>query len=378
MQRITIDSDVLNAAIDRVKEVYEQGHRIVVSFSGGKDSTVLLEVCILAAAETGRLPVEVIMRDEEIMFPGTYEYAMRVAKRDEVNFTWLVANQPIINIYNRKEPYFWVFDPMLKPEQWVRTPPDFATFTNDKNIELMTTPKRFPVIEGQSLYAGIGLRVQESRGRLYGIFSSKSHITKPNRYGVRNLRPIYDWTDGDVWKAIGDNGWDYNSAYNVLAKAGHKANELRIAPPTMNSYGARTLKTAADAWPRWFNKVCDRLPGVSAVVKFGMRAVTPARKLGESWEECFYRTCVNDAPGWISERALRYQSKLCRSHYRHSSTPLPEITPCYSCQGNAGSWKNLTLFLYAGDPFSLKTDLPYVEPEFFRKGAGFWNGTPTW
>jgi hypothetical protein len=29
---------------------------------------------------------------------------------------------------------------------------------------------------------------------------------------------------------------------------------------------------------------------------------------------------------------------------------------------------------------SLKTPgiLPYIEPEFFRKGAGVWGGKPTW
>jgi len=47
-------------------EVYEAGHHVVVSFSAGKDSGVCLEVCLLAAKETGNLPLDVVMRDEEI------------------------------------------------------------------------------------------------------------------------------------------------------------------------------------------------------------------------------------------------------------------------------------------------------------------------
>ena len=113
MPRRMLGKTVLDEAVDRMAVLYEEGHRIVVSFSTGKDSTVALEVCIMAAAQTGRLPVEVVMRDEEIMFPGTYEFAERTAARPDVDMTWLVASQPMINVFNRQSPYFWVFDPDL-------------------------------------------------------------------------------------------------------------------------------------------------------------------------------------------------------------------------------------------------------------------------
>lgn len=101
MPRRYDNKNVFDAAIDRMTELYEQGHRIVVSFSAGKDSGVCLEICLIAAKLTGRLPVEVVMRDEEIMFPGTFEYAERVAARPEVSFHWLIANQPVVNVFNR-------------------------------------------------------------------------------------------------------------------------------------------------------------------------------------------------------------------------------------------------------------------------------------
>src|SRR5574340_797127 len=113
--RRMIDKTVFDASLDRLIEVYEQGHRLVVSFSAGKDSGVVLEMAILAATLTNRLPVEVIMRDEEIMFPGTFEYAERIAARPEVKFHWVYANQPVINVFNRERPYWWVFDPQLEP-----------------------------------------------------------------------------------------------------------------------------------------------------------------------------------------------------------------------------------------------------------------------
>lgn len=380
MGRKYLGTDVFNQAIDRMAVLYKEGHRVVVSFSAGKDSGVCLEVCRIAAREAERLPVEVVMRDEEIMYPGTYEYAERVAADPEISFNWLCARQPIINVFNRKDPYWWVFDERLQPEEWVRQPPSYAQWIPEKSIDQMTMPKRFPPAEGKTLFAVIGLRISESRGRMYGLFSSGGYLTGANQYGVRNCRPIYDWTDGDVWKAINDNKWDYNRAYDVMQASGVPRNKLRIAPPTMNAMGIAELSKAAAAWPLWFNKVCKRLPGVRTAAKFGLRAVTPSRRLGETWEECFKRECITEAPApWIAERATKAMNAILSTHTHHSTSPFPEVSPCYTCFANLGSWRSLCLALYNGDPFSLKTSNAngYVEPEFFRAGAGTWGGKPS-
>ncbi len=379
MRRQALAVDVFEAAVRRLYDLYAAGHRVVVSFSGGKDSGVVLEVAIIAARRAGRLPVDVVMRDEEIMFPGTFEYAERVALRPEVRFHWLVAHQPIVNVFNREQPYWWVFDPLLPPQRWVRQPPDWAIRIPTLNIDSMTTPERFPPAPGKHLYAAIGLRVQESMGRLYGLFSAGGHITRPNRHGVRNVWPIYDWTDADVWRAIAVNKWDVNEAYNVLHRLGLPRERLRIAPPTLTQAGVPSLRLAAKAWPKWFDRVCQRLPGVRAVVHYGLRAVQPHRRLGETWERCFWRTCVEEAPAWIAERARRVAAQYASAHARHSTAPLPEVEPCYHCQSKIGSWRMLAHVMYNGDPFSMKAvSLPYVEPEAFRPGAGTWQGRPTW
>lgn len=380
MGRKYLGTDVFNQAIDRMVALYKDGHRVVVSFSAGKDSNVCLEICRIAARETGRLPVEVVLRDEEIMYPGTYEYAERVAADPEIKFNWLVARQPIINVFNRKEPYWWVFDERLKPEEWVRQPPAIAQFIPQKSIDQMTIPDRFPPAEGKTLFAVIGLRISESRGRMYGLFSSGGYLTGANKYGVRGCRPIYDWTDGDVWKAIGDNKWDYNRAYDVMQASGIPRNRLRIAPPSMNAAGVSELSKAAAAWPLWFNKVCKRLPGIRTAAKFGIRAVTPSRRLGETWEACFKRECITEAPAqWIATRATKAMNVTLSAHAHHSTAPFPEAAPCFTCYANLGCWKSLAFACYNGDPFSQKTANanPYIEPEFFRAGAGTWEGKPS-
>lgn len=372
--------DVFDEAVERIAAIYRAGHHQVVSFSAGKDSTVVLELAIIAARQTGRLPVKVAMRDDEIMLPGTFEYAERVAARPEVEFHWLVAQQPIINVFNRQNPYFWAFDPLLPPSQWVREPPPYAEFIPEKHIAAVTARGlgKDTLQAGQELYAVIGIRGQESAVRQFSIHSAKGHLTKPQSSGLgaRNNRPIYDWSDGDVWKAIKENGWDYNAAYNTMLRHGVPRKMLRIAPPTMNIKSIQhQLRIGMIAFPRWFDRVEARCPGVRTAVQYGERAVTPDRRINETWEQCFHRACIDTAPAWIAARAKMARDKMLRAHAGHSTAPFPEVKPCYKCTGSMGSWKALALSLYNGDPFAMRaTMLPYVEPEFFRQGAGKWGG----
>lgn len=377
--RRTTGQNVLDAAIERLRRLYEDGHRLVYSFSGGKDSGVCVELGIVAARLAGCLPIDVVMRDEEIMYPGTFDYVERVYSRPEVRGRWLVAHQPVINIFNRAEPYYWVFDPLVSPSDWVRPMPAWAEEIEDNSIDRMTIPERFPPAPGKDLYAVIGLRVQESRGRMYGLFSSGGYLTKTNKHGVRSCRPIYDWTDADVWLAHEKFAWDYNRAYDAMYRLGVPRSALRIAPPVMNAAGARLVKLASHAWPNWFDRVCDRLPGVRQAALFGKAAVTPVRRSHESWEDCFNRECLGpQVPDWIRSRAARWRDFILSTHRHHSTLALPQVDPCHTCHGNSGCWRFLTLNMWSGDPFSVKCKLPDIEPEFFRPGSGTWGGKPTW
>jgi predicted phosphoadenosine phosphosulfate sulfurtransferase len=377
--------NVFDAAMDRMMTLYGGPYWPVVSFSGGKDSGVCVELAVLAARACGRLPVQVSMRDEEIMFPGTFEYAERLAARgDEIEMHWWVAGQPVVNVYNRAEPYFWVFDQQLRPEQWMRQPPAIAKPLHTKVIQGVVSRATFPQApEDQEIIAVTGIRASESPNRMMGTFSAGGwmNVHTSGADGARMAKPIYDWKDDDVWLAHQKFGWDYNDAYNVMHRMGIPKTRLRIAPPTLSPGGAAQLQVAARAWPRWFDKLCTRLPGVRNVALFGKRAVEPQRRYGETWQACFQRECVDTAPAWIAERATSVAERLVRAHAKHSSSPFPEIHGCSAC-GQQSSWRAVALGIYNGDPFDSKGwsygRIAPVEPEFFRPGAGTWGqGSPT-
>jgi hypothetical protein len=150
----------------------------------------------------------------------------------------------------------------------------------------------------------------------------------------------------------------------------------------MSHLSVPILDIARRAWPRWFDKVADRLPGVRTVAMFGKRAVSPERKYGETWKDTFERECITEAPAdWIRERSIRVRDHFLRSHASHARTPFPDVKPCLPCSQSNGSWKKLAFAMYNGNPFSLKMDtnlIPYMEPEHFRAGAGTWGGKPSW
>jgi predicted phosphoadenosine phosphosulfate sulfurtransferase len=370
--------NVLDAALDRIRELYDKGLRPVVSTSGGKDSSAILELTIMVAKERNKLPVDAVTRDEEIMFPGTYEYLERVHSRtEEVNLHWLVARQPIVNAFDRSNPYFWAFDPLLPPSKWVRVYPDFTEFMPQLDILSMTTKERFPPEERGMPVSIMGLRSEESWRRMVTIHMSKGHMTlHPNAKGVYHSRPIYDWKDGDVWLFVKKFNLDYCTAYDTMLKLGVPRRRLRLAPPTLVGKALDDLKMASQAWPSWWERVCDRLPGMRTAAMFGKRAVTPQRRLGETWEDCFKRTCLgDDTPEWIRNRAIKVSDQILRMHGRHSTAPLPQVQHCRMCKDSMGSWRKLALTMFMGDPIGTSQKLlPAVEPEFFRPGAGQWLG----
>ena len=376
--KVFTGQNVFSAALHRTKEMYEKGN-VLVSFSAGKDSGVILELAIAVARKLGKLPVQVVMRDEEIMFPGTYEYAERIANRPEVEFHWLVANQPIVNIFSRTEPYFWVFDPLVEPDKWVRKPPAFAQYIKEQNIQHITTPAIVDFKNDLDTYVLTGLRASESMNRKMAIFSKGGYCTKRKQSsGNYTATPIYDWSDGDVYRFIKEKETDYNSAYDAMLRGGVAKSNMRIAPPTMAARAVKDLDFARRTWPQWFERVSDRLPGVRTAAMFGIRAVKPNRRYGETWQSCFQRECIDEAPPWIAERSRKAESIILKRYAAKGIHEIPEASG-----GNVGtmgsSYKALAGIMYNGDPFAMKiTGLKVVEPEFFRKGAGYWGGKPQW
>ncbi len=371
MGRKHLMRDVMSTAYERTLYAYKQEDlRPIVAFSGGKDSGVVLELALMAARETNRLPVEVSFCDEEALFPGTEEYLLRTAERKEVKFHWNLLTYPQVNIFNRVEPFWWLFDDRLDPDKWVRKFPKWAKWVPEVEIANVINPYNFPVEKGQKLSTLLGIRCGESRGRMMAMSSAKSF--KIDRRS--SFWPIYDWSTSDVWRAVKEFHWDYNHVYDDWTRMKVGAHKQKVAPPTMVPGSLRLLRPASVLWPRWFDKLCERCPGVRDGVKFGRVFVAPQKKSTETWEQAYHRLILGPtAPEWIRERGQKLLDIVLTRHSKHTAQPFPQVVRCPLCNPQVASWYNLAEAMYLGDPFCYKQRiLPLVEPEYFRPGFGTW------
>lgn len=369
MKKIALATNVVEESLKRLEELYALGHRLVISFSSGKDSTVLLELAIIAAKKTNRLPVEVIMRDEEILFPHSFEFAEQTANRDEIDFKWILIDEPIINVFCRENPYWYPFD-RRKKELWVRNPPSNCIYLKDaKSLGDITNVKRYPIIDNQKLFQVIGIRTSESRRRNIALSQSRGFLSK-NSYkntGAYSCKPIYDWDDLDIWKAISQFKWNYNHAYNVLLRYGIPNKQLRVSPLTIHKKAIRDIIIASKLpeYQDWYLKVKTRIKGIDEIEKFGDKILLPIKHPNETWENYYKREILNCDIQWIKERGEYAMIKSLESHGNHSSDKFPDKEHCKLCGTNNGSWYDLSRLLYSGDPFNFSGVLKKLSPEFF-------------
>lgn len=268
-----LEKDVWTLALERFREVYARYDDVAVSFSGGKDSTAVLEAAIAVASELGRLPVKAYFWDEEAIDPQTVEYVTRTRERPEVALRWLAVPHLHRNACSKKSPWWVPWDPAAR-ELWCREPPPYAETSLPGFVDPVPNPEAirwvFPVDEYRNLGSATGIRAAESIRR----YMSVAHRSVDNWISqhpfcpwITHVKPIYDWSTQDVWTAPKLLGWDYNRAYDVMEKIGMSRHVQRVAPP-FGEEPLQSLWVKAQAWPELWARMCRRVPGAATAARY--------------------------------------------------------------------------------------------------------------
>jgi predicted phosphoadenosine phosphosulfate sulfurtransferase len=124
--------DVLTAARERIAFAFDRCERIYVSFSAGKDSTVMLHLVMDEAMARGR-KVGVLLVDLEAQYRVTMEHAAAMFRRyaDHIEPYWVCLPIHLRNAVSVYEPHWVCWDPD-KRAAWVREYPEGVPVVSDE------------------------------------------------------------------------------------------------------------------------------------------------------------------------------------------------------------------------------------------------------
>lgn len=238
--------DVLTAARDRIAWTFDNFERIYVSFSGGKDSTVMLHLVMDEAKKRSRR-VGLLFIDLEGQYRMTVEHIAECYSRygHLAEPYWVCLPIHLRNAVSVYETHWVCWDPSKKGA-WIRQPPAIG-ITDQAFFPFFREGMEFEefVPEFGSWYGGgkscacfVGIRTDESLNRFRTI-SSDSKTTKDGKQwttlvapNVFNIYPIYDWRTEDLWTYQGRNqDREYNKLYDYMYRAGLTIHQMRICQP---------------------------------------------------------------------------------------------------------------------------------------------------
>ena len=106
--------DVFTAARSRLAEVFDAFERVFVSFSGGKDSGVVVQLALDIAREKGRLPLDVLHIDLEAWYAHTDAFVTRIMTRPDVRPHWICLPIHLRNSVSQIQPHWLCWAPRCK------------------------------------------------------------------------------------------------------------------------------------------------------------------------------------------------------------------------------------------------------------------------
>ena len=241
-----INKSVLEASKERISMAFDNFDKLYVSFSGGKDSTVMLHLVMEEAIKRGR-KVGVLIIDLEAQYKDTITHIKSCVNmyRGHIDLHWICAELLLRNAVSNFDPKWCCWD-SEKEGIWVREKPlDAADLSKYDFYAPRMEFEEFMVLFGE-WYAGhgtagafIGIRSDESLHRYRAIVSNKTGLTLNGEKwttkiaaGLFNLYPIYDWRTEDIWVYLGKNSHlPSNKIYSKMSMAGVPLSSQRLCQP---------------------------------------------------------------------------------------------------------------------------------------------------
>ena len=308
MVREYFEQDVFEAFQQRIKLIFEEFDNIYISFSGGKDSGLLLNMVLdYQKKYYPAKKIAVFHQDFEAQYTVTTEYVEKTFEqiREDVEPYWVCLPMATRTALSSYQMYWYPWDDKKK-ESWVRPMPDKPYVINLDNNPMMTYRYRmhqedlakqfgrwYRISHGdRKTVCLLGMRADESLQRYSGFLNKKygykgeCWITKQFK-DVWCASPLYDWTVQDIWHAYARFGYEYNRLYDLYYMAGLSVGQMRVASP-FNDYSKDSLNLYRVIDPQIWVKLVGRVQGANFASIYGRTKAMGYRNVtlppGHTWK----------------------------------------------------------------------------------------------
>jgi len=312
--------NVYESSMNRIDYIFKNFNKIYVSFSGGKDSGVMLNMVIDYIKKNNiKNKVGVMILDNEANYTLSLEFMHRMIREnlDYLDVYWccLPITLPCTVSSYSIDWQCWGED---DKERWIRPMPtdnyivnlqnhNFPFFKENMNYDEFWDSFGEWYANGEDCACLIGIRTDESLNRFRAIMNERKQThgannwTKKNGNFVYNCYPIYDFKTEDIWIANYLYDWDYNKLYDVFWKAGLSVAQMRVASPFMSeSKSSLNLYRVIDS--NVWSRLCARVSGANFVATYGKQLSYRTFNLpeGHTWKS-FVKFLLDTLPDEVAE-----------------------------------------------------------------------------
>lgn len=277
IKKFNNDVDVLTASRKRISTIFDEFNTIYLSFSAGKDSTVMFHLVMEECVKRNK-KIGILFIDWECQFQLTIDHAKSMFDlyKDYIDLYWIQLEILTNNASSMYEPLWMSFDESKK-DLWVRQK------ENNTINDAIYLPFYYPGItfeefvplfgqwysKGDNCACFVGIRTQESLNRFRAIARKDISRYKDTIFTVKmtenlyNVYPIYDWNVTDIWTYYSRFKKCYNSVYDLMFLAGLSINQMRIDEP-FGDEARKNLWIYHIIEPQTWAKMVARMEGVNS------------------------------------------------------------------------------------------------------------------
>lgn len=369
MPKCFLNTDVLTASKERISWAFDTFNKIIVSFSGGKDSTVLTHLVLEEAIRRNR-KVALFFLDWECQFQVTIDHVKHIFTqyKDHIEPFWVALPIKTWNGCSQFEPE-WICWEDGKEEIWTRPKDElsigdksFFPFYYDNIMFEEFTPLFAKWYSDNEPCANfMGIRSQESLNRYRAIAKDRQFCKNGKSFTTNivddcwGVYPLYDWNVEDIWRYIGKTGKSYNALYDRMHQAGLTINQMRIDEPFGDTQ-RKGLWLYQIIEPKTWAKMVLRVSGANtgALYSKEMGNILGNQKVslptGHTWQS-FANSILETMPSNTGEH---YKNKIAVYLKWYRDRGYPEGIPDeadYRLEaiGKAPSWRRIVRTLLRND-----------------------------